>query len=239
MSSATVVVLIVETRDARPSELRDGLDPEVQVLEAEDLRAAREQARRNEGVDLLISDLRGTGAQGPSLYRRIRADPILEAAPLLLIVPPPAAKEESDDSKGLLPESVDPQELCHLVGHHLAAQDAAVERPGPKAPLEKRIRTVVEARLSDPDFTAGTLAEALDLSRRHLTRRMKEAMGTTPAAFIRARRIERAKTVLEAGAETVAEVASAVGFRSPSAFSKAFREEVGCPPSAHAERQEG
>jgi AraC-like DNA-binding protein len=40
------------------------------------------------------------------------------------------------------------------------------------------------------------------------------------------------------GAESVAEVAYAVGYRSPSSFSQSFRKATGMTPSAYAEAQQ-
>jgi len=101
--------------------------------------------------------------------------------------------------------------------------------------LKDVIRTI-ERRLHDPDFTAGALANAISLSRRHLTRQLKEAVGTTPAALIRERRIERAKAHFEAGDTKVRDVCTTVGFRSASHFSQSFREYEGCSPTTYIER---
>jgi transcriptional regulator GlxA family with amidase domain len=98
---------------------------------------------------------------------------------------------------------------------------------------------VVERQLHDPSFTVADLADAMDLSRRHLTRRLRGEADTTPAALIRARRIERAKCQLEKNPDTVREVGAAVGFQSASHFSQTFREEVGCPPTVYRDRHAG
>jgi AraC-like DNA-binding protein len=54
---------------------------------------------------------------------------------------------------------------------------------------------------------------------------------------LRTHRLERAKQMLAQDPETIAEVAYAVGFTSPSSFSRSFRDEVGCPPSDYVDRQ--
>ena len=66
-------------------------------------------------------------------------------------------------------------------------------------------------------------SDALVLSRRHLTRRMNEAFGTVPAAYVRARSLERAKSLPADDPPSIAAVAEAVGFQSASAFTNAFR----------------
>jgi AraC-like DNA-binding protein len=160
-----------------------------------------------------------------------------------VLVPPAeegAPTTDAEETRRAFPDAISPQELRRLVDHHLALEECP---PGPlaapEAPLPETIEAVVSARLGDPDFTVGTLAEAVDISRRQLTRRMKDTFDDTPAAYIRARRIERAEKLLADGPETIAGVAAAVGFASPSAFSKAFREATGCSPSTYAERHAG
>lgn len=246
--STPAVVLIVEKSRAVRDALREYLEGPYRILEADRLCGARSppggsdaRGKTAPSPDLILSDLRATDQQAPALYRRLEADPALEATPVLLLVPPAEGETraaDADKKQPALPPSISPEDLRRLVGHHLAEQGIVPGFPaaGPEVPLPEKIETVVQARLGDPSFAVDELAEVVDLSRRQLTRRMKEAMGTTPAAYIRARRIEQAEKLLAEGSETIAAVAAAVGFASPSAFSKAFREQVGCPPSTYAER---
>jgi len=60
---------------------------------------------------------------------------------------------------------------------------------------------------------------------------MNEAFGTAPAAYIRARRLERARALLADDPPSVAAVAEAVGFRSASAFTNAFHRATGQVPT--------
>jgi len=89
--------------------------------------------------------------------------------------------------------------------------DLSENRPVPGRIVEKALQ-VIEERLSDPDLTAGEVAEAVDVSRRHLSRRLKATVGEPTAALIRARRIERAKRELRTRPDTIADVADTVGF---------------------------
>lgn len=243
MSIPPTVVLVLEESDAVRSKLREHLDGPYRVLEAAHLGDVQD-AEPEPRPDLVISDARAAGDRGLALYRKLQADPHLEAVPILLLVPPSeagdAAEDPSSEAERLLPETVGPKALRRLVGHHLAPEAPVSGLPPlPKRSLEEAVETVIERRLGDPAFTAGQLAEAVQLSRRHLTRRMKETMGTTPAAFIRKRRLERAEVLLSTGSQTIAQVARAVGFASPSAFSTAFREYAGLTPSAYIEKNAG
>ena len=77
------------------------------------------------------------------------------------------------------------------------------------------------------------LAEAVHLSPRQLTRRLKALTGESPGAFLRRTRLGRAAAWLRAGA-SVKEAAEAAGYSSRSQFGRAFREAFGADPSAFA-----
>jgi len=238
----TAVVLIVEECPKRRRALRERLNGPYRILEAtrlDEIRSAVEEESPPR-PDLILSDLRATDRPALTLYRRVRADPSLKATPVLLLVPPAeegAPTTGAEGEQSVLPDAIDPQALRRLVGHHLSGEGRPPGPPiAPEASLSETIEAVVETRLGDPDFTVGDLAEAVELSRRQLTRRMKEAFDATPAAYVRARRLDRAKELLAGGPDAITDVAEAVGFASPSAFSKAFREHAGAPPSVYAER---
>jgi len=94
------------------------------------------------------------------------------------------------------------------------------------------VRAVVEEHLDNSGFGVEWLADEMDLSTRHLQRRLKAEAGLSAAAFIRAVRLERAADLLDRGdVQTVREAASAVGYRDPSHFSRLFKEAHGQSPS--------
>ena len=126
-----------------------------------------------------------------------------------------------------------------LVAHRLAVCDSGAAATSglhlpPSASFRERVRAVVERNLDASQFAVEDLAGALGMSRRHLTRRMKKAFEATPAAYIRTRRLERARALLAENPPSVAAVAEAVGFRSASAFTKAFRRATGRVPTEYA-----
>ena len=69
------------------------------------------------------------------------------------------------------------------------------------------------------------------MSQRQLQRKLNSLIDCTPATYIRRARIERAKLLLEGNAGNVTEVSFQVGYGDMSAFSRAFKEIVGCAPS--------
>jgi AraC-like DNA-binding protein len=96
----------------------------------------------------------------------------------------------------------------------------------------------IDEHLGDPELSARVVANAQGISRRGLDHAFRAA-GTTTERMIWERRLQRAAALLETASKrpSVLEVAIAVGFRSPSHFSRAYRERFGHSPS-HGARPE-
>jgi AraC-like DNA-binding protein len=103
------------------------------------------------------------------------------------------------------------------------------------ASLADRVRTLLEERAYAP-VGVREMARHVHLSTTHFIRRFREETGTSPGAYIRACRIERAKDLLAWSDWNVTAVALGLGYADLYTFSKAFRREVGMPPSAWLER---
>jgi len=67
----------------------------------------------------------------------------------------------------------------------------------------------------------------------HLHRAFKRVFRLTPHAYLTKLRIEKALTLLQTG-HTALETTVALGFSSPSAFTRLFRSHYGVPPSQHS-----
>ena len=228
MSQASTVVLIVTD----PSGFRAVLDEDTsyRVLDPDRLEdktltdhsATDGPSDLENGPDLVISPLRPAD-RALALYRRIQSDPQIPAVPALLLAPA-ASREPSEadlptESVFDLPgvEATTRAGLRALVAHRLAVCKPAAGPPlDPDTSFRERVEAVVERNLDVPSFAV---------------EEMKEEMDTAPAAYIRARRLDRAKTLLAGDPPSVAAVAEAVGFRSASAFTKAFRRATGQVPT--------
>lgn len=114
------------------------------------------------------------------------------------------------------------------------AQAPGVPPPSLALPpgVDARIREAVsllEADLADPP-TLPELARRAGLSETSLKRGFRRLFGQTVFGHLRARRMQRARALLESGECTVLEAASRVGYSNPSNFSAAFRREFGLNP---------
>jgi AraC family transcriptional regulator len=119
----------------------------------------------------------------------------------------------------------------HLIRHVLAPRRPERRRDG--ALPRGRLRAVVEyieAHL-DASPTLEQIAAVACLSLYHFARQFKTATGLPPHQYVIARRVERAKQLLQAGTGlSLAEVAAHAGFSDQSQFSHHFKRIVGVTP---------
>lgn len=89
---------------------------------------------------------------------------------------------------------------------------------------------IVEREYRD-DLSLDGLAQRLASSRRQLQRAFAEAGHTTFRTYLQRVRMARAAELLRDPSLPVNRIASAVGYRQPAQFAKAFRRHHGRPPS--------
>lgn len=85
----------------------------------------------------------------------------------------------------------------------------------------------------DSDISLSSLAEHADMTMSEFLPAFSAAFHTTPYQFVLDRRIERAKTLLTTTAVSITEIATAVGFSTPSHFATTFKNRVGVTPSSY------
>ncbi len=91
---------------------------------------------------------------------------------------------------------------------------------------------LVRENMTEESFGSRHLAAALGMSEKTLGRRLKEDCGLSPAALIRAVRLDHARELIsQRRSATVAQVAYACGFASAGHFAKLYRQHFGESPS--------
>lgn len=101
----------------------------------------------------------------------------------------------------------------------------------------KSAEEVVMEHLSNDQFGVSELAEAMNMSRSSLLRKIKSATGLSASQFIRKIRLARGMELLRENELNVSEVSYQTGFGSVSYFVKCFREEYGYPPGEAASKK--
>jgi len=94
----------------------------------------------------------------------------------------------------------------------------------------KQAEVLILENLSNEQFGVSELAEAMNMSRSNLLRKIKKQTQLSASQFIRQVRLEKSMELLKETSMTVSEVSYQVGFGSTSYFIKCFREHYGHPP---------
>lgn len=170
---------------------------------------------------LLLSEDRPEGQQVIALLRRVDA---------LFHDRPPYYQLEL---KGL---------LCQVFALFLAAQPADTpfipQRRDELERLDQMLR-YLHAHDTAP-LSLQALADAVHLSRESCCRHFRKMTGQTISQYLEDYRVNESLTLLQSGQLSIAQIAEATGFSSASRFSQAFRQRIGCNPSAYRNaRQSG
>jgi len=116
------------------------------------------------------------------------------------------------------------QQILYEIAH-ARLRKGAPGNPRVEAALDY-LRRYYGAEIGVPD-----VARAIGLSVTHLRRLFVEELGVPPHAYLQRLRMERAKMLLQGGLHSVTEISALCGFSSVYAFSRAFRQETGLPPT--------
>lgn len=120
-----------------------------------------------------------------------------------------------------------PRMATYLARHAESLLETVVQSD---APIDRRVRAEIDARLLAGEADPATVARALGLSVRSLQRDLK-ALGTSFTAELDRARRECAITMLGRPELTVAEIAFALGYAEARVFHRSFRRWTGQTPT--------
>jgi AraC family transcriptional regulator len=109
---------------------------------------------------------------------------------------------------------------------------AASLRGGLPVWRQKRVVEFIEEHLAE-EISLVALAELADLSLYHFARAFTQSFGVPPHRYHMARRIDRARNLLQRPALSVTQIGIQVGFRETSSFTRAFRRFAGLTPTEY------
>lgn len=97
-----------------------------------------------------------------------------------------------------------------------------------------QVRKIAElAATAIGDLSVATMADAVNLSASHFSRAFRLSFGLPPREWLTQRRIEAAQKRLGGTKDSVAQIATDLGYRTSSQFCRAFRARVGVSPRAY------
>jgi AraC family transcriptional regulator len=110
-------------------------------------------------------------------------------------------------------------------------------RGGLPAWQQKRVMEFIEEHLAE-DVSLAVLAELADLSLFHFARAFTQSFGVPPHRYHMARRMDRARSLLQQPVLSVTEIGIQIGFRETSSFTRAFRRFAGLTPTEYRRHRE-
>jgi AraC family transcriptional regulator, transcriptional activator FtrA len=121
--------------------------------------------------------------------------------------------------------------------HREGGQTQFVDKPVSEqsSPWLAHLLDWVQARLGAP-ITVDQLARQAHTSKRTLSRRFADALGTSPLDWITSLRVQQAKDLLETTGRSVEEIAEDCGFGSAPTLRHHFRARVTLSPNAYRRR---
>lgn len=104
-----------------------------------------------------------------------------------------------------------------------------------RALIDPQLREALRAMHENPatNWTVRSLAAGVGMSRSAFAARFAGLVGETPIQYLARWRLQKAATMLHPGDADVSTAASAVGYDSIPAFSKAFKRIIGVSPGAY------
>ncbi|MCK5845511.1 MAG: helix-turn-helix transcriptional regulator [Victivallales bacterium] len=87
------------------------------------------------------------------------------------------------------------------------------------------------------DFGVANAAEALSVSREHLSRVVARKMRVSPAAYIRGKRMREARHLLLETNLACSDISNKLGFASPASFSRTFKAVTNTTPERYRSKQ--
>lgn len=202
--------------------------------------------------DLIISDVMMPVKDGFSCCKEIRQQPQTAHIPIILLT---AKAEDLDLLAGIslgiddyIMKPFNPEVLKAKV-ENLIRMRAELKRIYTKSLMLKhqedseetseddlfmqRIINIVEANLTNPDFSVITLARDVNLSQPTLYRKIRQLTNLSIIAFIRSIRMSKAASLIIQRKYTVIEVAEMVGYNDVTTFRKHFTNQFGVSPSKY------
>lgn len=246
-------LLLVEDNKEFRTFLKEQLEDFYQIIEAGDGEEG-ERCAIEENPDLIISDIMMPKVDGIELCRRIKTNVQTSHIPVILLTARTAddikinSYEVGADSYMSKPFNFDmlmvrieklieqQEKRKQEFRKNIEVNPSAITITSVDEQLIHKSLEYLEKNMDNPEYGVEELSRDLGMARMSLYRKLQSITGDTPTDFIRSIRLKRAAQLLKGSQLPIVEVASRVGFSSPSYFSKCFKEMFGILPKQFAEK---
>lgn len=240
-------VLIIDDNVDIRTYLRSVLSEKYNVSEAADGKVGLELARKIV-PDIVLSDIMMPVMDGLAFCQQLKTDKAISHIPVILLTARSLDEQRAEGyehgadaylskpfSLRLLFSRIDNliqsrKKLSKLFSN--SDENDAFEKLSNETDktFAAQLRKIIQDNLSDNEFNVERIGDEIGLSRVQLYRKVKALTGYSPVEMLRKARLTRARHLLRTTEKTVSEVAYAVGFSTPSYFSKCYKDEFGESP---------
>ena len=246
-------ILIVEDSSDVRLYLIDLLKSDYIIFEAgngkEGINIAKEKM-----PDLILSDVMMPEMDGMEFCRRIKTDWLTSHIPVILLTAKASGESKiqgletgADDyltkpfsSKELFVRVKNLLEQRRLLREKFRKEENSKPKTVTTNPLDEefiqKAFELAEKNLDNVNFDTETFAKEMFLSRMQLHRKLQAITGQTPGDFVRSFRLKKAAHMLKENRLSITQIAFAVGYNSPSQFSRAFSKQFNCTPSEYLDK---
>ncbi|MBQ5415996.1 MAG: substrate-binding domain-containing protein [Bacteroidales bacterium] len=218
------------------------LQGEYRIIKASDGKEALDKATR-ELPDLVVSDVMMPVMDGLGLCKALKGQFSTSHIPVILLTAKSLEEQRAEGydsgADAYISKPFSEKVLLSRIGnllksrillkeHYLETGESA-SRPQENDFLS-RFRAKVQEHISDENLSVEQIGSEIGLSRVQLYRKVKALTGYSPVELVRITRLKAAAEMLKTTDKTISEIAYAVGFGTPSYFSKCFKELFGRQP---------
>lgn len=243
-----LLLLIVEDDIEIRSYLKHELSQKYQIIEAANGEEGRESVLEHT-PDIVLTDIVMPKVGGLELCKTLKSDERTSHIPVVMLT---AKQSDAIKKNGyefgadayitkpfntsvltaLLNNLVDSRKkLKEAYSKQLFIDVKKIANNSADEEFMQQFIAVVEENICNADFSIDSLSEIINMSRRHLTHKIKTLTGTTVLEFIKSIRMNKGAKLLLTGEYTVAEVSYQLGYNAPANFSRSFIKHFGKSPS--------
>ena len=240
-------VLIIDDNNDIRTYLRTVLSESYNVSEASDGKSGLELARRIV-PDIILSDIMMPIMDGLEFCQELKTDKAISHIPVILLTARNLDEQRAEGyehgadayiakpfSLRLLLSRIENliesrKKLSQVLSKGVEDDEIGNISNEIDKSFLKQLRKIIQENLANSDLSVEQIGDEIGLSRVQLYRKVKALTGYSPVEIVRKARLTRARHLLQTTERTVSEVAYAVGFSTPSYFSKCYKDEFGESP---------
>lgn len=248
-------ILVVDDDTEVVHYLRTLLAPEYKVIYCFDAESAL-KAAREEGPQLILSDVVMPGMSGYELCHMIKDDLQTSHIPVILVT---AKITDENKVEGLnsgadayVTKPFAPKVLMAMIKSPLTNRERVRTILNSTTETDKDVEDVLSAQdkhfmdelyqvmekeMANAELDVNKATEMMHVSRTKLYYKVKGLTGESPSTFFKTYKLNKAAELIKAGEHTISEIAFMTGFNTLSHFSTSFKKQFGCTPSEYGKKK--